>query len=171
MANTYTLIASNVLASSQANVTFSSIPGTYTDLVVRFNARSTYSYSGPTWLFLTFNGATTGFSTTLLENAFNSSQSQNFSSTTTIYATQIACLDYSSNTFGTGEFYIPSYTVSQNKPVSVSAVLEQNTASGYLNAVAGSWANTAAITSITMTPEFGSVASNSSFYLYGIKNS
>jgi hypothetical protein len=40
MANTYTLIASNTLGASAASVTFSAIPSTYTDLVVRYSAAS-----------------------------------------------------------------------------------------------------------------------------------
>ena len=36
---TYTLISSNVLSSSAASVTFSSIASTYTDLVLRVSAR------------------------------------------------------------------------------------------------------------------------------------
>ena len=40
MATTYTLITSQTLASSAASVTFSSIPSTYTDLVLRVSART-----------------------------------------------------------------------------------------------------------------------------------
>ena len=51
-ANTYTLISSNVLASSAATVTFSSIPATYTDLVLRVSARNNdgvpFTYVGGT---------------------------------------------------------------------------------------------------------------------------
>jgi hypothetical protein len=38
MANTYTPIASNTLGASAASVTFSAIPATYTDLVMRWFA-------------------------------------------------------------------------------------------------------------------------------------
>ena len=171
MANTYKLISSNVLSSSAASVTFSAIPSTYTDLALRWSARSTYSSAGASWLYLTFNATTTGFSTTLLENAFGTVQSQSFANASNIYAGQIPNLSYGSNIFGTGEYYIPAYTASQNKPISISEVLEQNSASGYISANAALWRNTAAITSLTLTPEFGSLASGSSFYLYGIKNS
>ena len=42
---TYTPIATQTLGSAAASVTFSSIPGTYTDLVLRISARM--SVSGP----------------------------------------------------------------------------------------------------------------------------
>ena len=61
--NTYVAIATNTLGSAAASVTFSSIPGTYTDLVIvtqaisatadnvgiRFNSDSGSNYS-QTWL-------------------------------------------------------------------------------------------------------------------------
>ena len=40
MPATYTLIASNTLSSSAASVTFSAIPATYTDLVLRWSSRT-----------------------------------------------------------------------------------------------------------------------------------
>ena len=39
--NTYTPIATTTLSSSQNDITFSSIPSTYTDLVIVFNGKST----------------------------------------------------------------------------------------------------------------------------------
>ena len=40
---TYNLIASNTLSSSAASVTFSAIPGTYTDLLLRITGRGIYA--------------------------------------------------------------------------------------------------------------------------------
>ena len=55
MATTYQAIASQVLASTAASVTFSSIPGTYTDLKLVFSMRSNASnfFDYP---YLAFNG-------------------------------------------------------------------------------------------------------------------
>ena len=58
MANTYTLISSNVLGSSAASITFSAIPATYTDLVVRVTSRVDRSINGAHNCFLTVNGST-----------------------------------------------------------------------------------------------------------------
>jgi hypothetical protein len=77
------------------------------------------------------------------------------------------------NTFSNSEIYIPSYTISQNKPISGFFVTENNSTAAdaaSINTAAQLWRNTAAITSITFTAGSNFV-SGSSFYLYGIKNS
>lgn len=174
MANTYTLIASNTLSSSAASVTFSSIPATYTDLVLRISARSNEAvvdssfnvkFNGITTttysrIRLVGNGATA--SSSLLSNATSIDTSHNINGSTA-----------TSNTFSNVEIYIPSYTVSQNKPVSLFNVLENNTTTAYINASAALWRNTATISSITLDgiPASGQFVSGSSFFLYGIKNS
>jgi hypothetical protein len=170
MANTYTLIASNVLTTTAASVTFSAIPATYTDLVLKFSARSNYSSTGIGWLYTTFNGASTLFSSLWIENNYGTAGTSLLHNTSKIYPGYVPFLSYSSSVFGTAEMYIPSYASSEYKPLSVLSAVEKDDPLGYNSAVAASWSNTAAITSITMTPEFGSLVSGSSFYLYGIKN-
>jgi hypothetical protein len=170
MANTYTLISSNVLSSAAATVTFSSIPSTYTDLVLRVSARS--SASGA--LNLTINADSSSlYSTT---NVFNSGGI----ATTTSYANQtrirLLYLNSSStaaNTFTSAEFYIPFYTAAQNKPIAVMNAPEDNdTASNTNQASAGLYRSTTAITQLSLSPEStNNFVAGSSFYLYGIKNS
>ena len=55
MATTYTLISSTVLTSTEASVTFSSIPATYTDL--RVVLVSTIQTAAD-YIEITFNGST-----------------------------------------------------------------------------------------------------------------
>ena len=171
MAATYTLISSNVLSASAASVTFSSIPATYTDLVLRFTARSDRAIVSDN-IPITFNGTATGYSRTYLVNNGGTPQSANQTST----GTSIAVLysdgaNATANTFSSGEVYIPSYTVSQNKPVSSIGMVEDNNATGYAGTTAHLWSNTAAITSITVSASSSqNFVAGSSFYLYGIKN-
>lgn len=169
MASTYTLISSNTLSSSAASVTFSSIPSTYTDLVVRFSARmDSASFASA----MTFNSDTaTNYSRTLLQgdgasatSSFTSSVASMLISFATDKSTDTA------NTFSNGEIYIPNYTVSANKPVGWFSPNENNAITAYIGAGAGLWRNTAAITSITLNGN-NNFVSGSSFYLYGIKNS
>jgi hypothetical protein len=177
MPSTYTLISSNVLASTTASVTFSAIPQTYTDLVLKVSSRATTSQIDG-YFRLRFNGDTGQFySNTYMVGAYDpgtgklSSRGANATAigdlTGQVYA------NATSNTFGSAEVYIPSYTLSQNKPLSNFGVPETD-ATAFNNGVgvtAGLWRNTGAINTILIYPASDSFVSGSSFYLYGIKNS
>jgi hypothetical protein len=172
MPSTYTLISSNVLSSSAASVTFSAIPDTYTDLVLkisyrndaggvaaamtaRFNSNTGTIYSRTR---LYGNGSTVGSSRGTL-NYFNYNLSVNASGAT-------------SNTFSSAELYIPNYTSSTNKPVFFDTATEDNATEAYRSVFAALFVNTTAISSIQINPvDSGTIQSGSSFYLYGIKNS
>ena len=177
MPSTYTLISSNVLASSAASVTFSAIPSTYTDLVVRASLKATNTNTVTSAGYITFNGtggtvySRTDIQTLSNSNAPTSSRSSNGSEIQSLIIDSANAAF--ANTFNSTEIYIPSYTVSQNKPVSIYSVAEMNNTTGYdlMNATAGLWRNTSAITSITFYPQSASFEIGSSFYLYGIKNS
>jgi hypothetical protein len=173
MANTYTLIQAQTLASSVASVTFSSIPATYTDLVLRLSARKD---GGGDTFKVQFNSDTaTNYSNTTLTG--NSSAASSTRNTSQVYVRAYGANEstFTANTFGSSDVYIPSYLVSQNKPIGIFGVTENNSAAAdasFINASAGLWRNTAAITSIVITdPAAGNFVTGSSFYLYGIKNS
>ena len=170
MAATYTLISSNVLSSSAASVTFSAIPSTYTDLVLRMSTRSSDS-GNSTVIQVTFNGDTaTNYSTTLVGNYAGTALSVRTTSASFSRSWTEGTI-LTANTFTNNELYIPSYTASQNKPLSSFDVLEDNTASGYVLSTAALWRNTAAINSMTLTNSAGNFVSGSSFYLYGLRSS
>jgi hypothetical protein len=171
MPSTYTLIASNVLTSSAASVTFSAIPSTYTDLVLRYSARNDDT---TTILGVRFNGDTaTNYSTTILRGSGSAASSLSYNTTRTQLFEQdgIEPSTMTANTFNSGEIYIPSYLVSQNKPMSTFTVTEDNSSTAYMSAIANLWRNTAAITSINLYSNSGNLVSGSSFYLYGISKS
>jgi len=75
------------------------------------------------------------------------------------------------NTFTSGEFYLPSYTVSQNKPSSFFLATENNAIAATITSLAGLWRNTATVNEIKFDTAGTSFVSGSSFFLYGIKNS
>ena len=172
MPNTYTLISSNVLTSSAASVTFSSIPATYTDLVLKYASRSDTS---TTSLNITFNSDTaTNYSSTYLYGDGTNAVSGRDTSVANINeAVKSNASASTANTFTNNEIYIPSYTVSQNKPLSSFTAMELNSATNtYVGAGAHLWRNTAAVSSIQLALAGGAnFVSGSSFYLYGIKNS
>lgn len=172
MANTYTIISSNVLSSSAASVTFSAIPATYTDLVVRWSGRTDTAAATPA-VYLQFNGDTgTNYSYVAVESTGSASSSFLAGTNAFVHIGRESGSTATANTFGLGEVYIPYYTVSQNKPVSAMGMGENNTTAAIMDATSGLWRNTAAITSVTLYPAAsGNFVSGSSFYLYGIKNS
>ena len=169
MPNTYTLIASNTVGVlGSASVTFSSIPSTYTDLLIKASIRSTGAVAGYS---TTFNGSSSGYSESLLYGTGSAAASASSSSASYInWVFNTNESGSTASTFSNCEFYIPNYAGSNNKSISSDNVTEQNgtSATAYLDAAL--WANSAAITSIAMAISGTAAlfAQYSTFYLYGI---
>ena len=173
MANTYTLISSNVLSSSAASVTFSAIPSTYTDLVLRSSVRSTYA-SAYDALVVSINGTSANNSYTwILGSGASAVSGRDQYGANRAYLGSVNGSTSTSNTFASSEWYLSNYAGSTNKTSSAASAFENNISSGdvYVGAIANLYSNTTAITSLTAKAYFGNLASGSSFYLYGIKNS
>ena len=178
MANTYILISSTTLTSTATSVTFSSIPSTYTDLVLRASARSTFTSNAyPNSFYFRINSdATALYSGTniLQQDASIFSLRTSGAGSTWFDSFTINSNSSTANTFSNTEFYIPSYTASQNKPIANFGIAENNsTIEQIVGVTAGLYRSTSAINSITFTlaGPAGSFMADSSFYLYGIKNS
>lgn len=171
MANTYKLISSNTLTSSAASVTFSSIPSTYTDLVLKVSARG----SGTTTdrnMYLRLNGlSTTIYSFTNLNGDGSTASSTRATAQTEIFGVTNAN-GATASTFSNIEVYIPNYNSSVKKPLSVYSAAENNTTASTIDINAHLADLTTAITSLTIALSgTATYLSGSSFYLYGIKNS
>ena len=170
MAFTYQLINSNVLSSTATSVTFSAIPATYTDLVLKCSARSTgSSYT----MVLKLNGSAADYSDTLIQGTGTTATTAQGSAQAASYQYGGVNLStYTANAYASAEIYIPSYASTINKSFSDFAVNETNASAVDMFLHASLWANTATITSIELSLTGGnSFTSTSSFYLYGIKNS
>ena len=173
MATTYTLISSNVLSGSAASVTFSSIPSTYTDLVLKYSARSDYS-NYYEWVKIVLNNdTTTNYSETYINGTGSAANSNRTSSDNYFERMYGATANTAtSNTFGNTEVYIPNYTSTSAKPLSSFGTTENNATGAYINADAMLYRGSSGITRIDISPALGTNwLSGSSFYLYGIKNS
>lgn len=176
MANTYTLISSNVLSSSAASVTFSAIPSTMTDLVIRASVRNDLG-SRASLSYINFNSdSAQNYSNTRVRGDGSTASSTRY---TTSNASSLAgSIGYTngstttSNTFSSFEIYVPNYALTNQKAFSVSIVNEDNGTTADAIALANLYNQTTAISSFTIYPG-NSVnwVSGSSFYLYGIKNS
>jgi hypothetical protein len=166
MANTFELIYSATVGSGGASdITFSSIPATFTDLVVKISCKTNRSGSVDDML-LSFNGTTTGYSTRRLQGSGSSASSSSESSLAGIWY-----LGNGDSAFDSVDIYIPNYLSSGNKSVSIDSVTEANATSAYANFSAGVWSNSAAITSLKISSYNSStITQYSTAYLYGVKN-
>jgi hypothetical protein len=167
---TYTLIDSNILLSTAATVTFSGIPATYTDLVIKTSTRNNAAAASSNFTISLINGAT-GFSNRYVLSTGSTAINGVSLVGNGPYSGELPGATATSNTFDNREIYIPSYLVAEHKPFSVFSAHETNATAAYLSITAALWSNTAAITSITLAQEPTYVFSvGSSFYLYGISN-
>ena len=167
MAENYILLERTELNASAASVTFANIPQTgYTDLKIVMSTRLD-SASGANFNTIKFNGSSSGFTVRSLEGSGSSASSF---STSLNYGGLDEGTSFTSNTFSSTEIYIPNYNSANNKSYSVETVTENNATSAFMEMVAGLWSNTAAITSIQITPDTGgrNYVANSTFSLYGI---
>jgi hypothetical protein len=166
MANTFELIASSTVGSGGASsIDFTSIPSTYTDLVLKVSGRSNRVDTVDT-IVIKPNGSTTSMTFRWLAGDGAAAAS---ATTDRIYQD---ALNNTANTFGNAEIYIPNYAGSNYKSMSIDAVMEQNGTSANAGFQAQLWSNTAAITSINLAVGFGTgFLQYSTAYLYGIKNS
>lgn len=175
MTSTYELIASVTVGSGGASsIDFTSIPATYTDLVVKLSARvSGYSGANQDFLAIRFNSDSgNNYNNKVLYGNGSSTGSFDVSPTSSIRQAATAPSDAAtSNTFGNSEIYIPNYAGSQYKSVSTDSVSETNATASYETLAAGIWNSSSAITSITFLPLQGTAFTQySTAYLYGVKN-
>lgn len=173
MANTYVAIATvTVGAGDAAEIAFSSIPSTYTDLVVKLSLR-TSSVGTDDQIRIKINGNAAG-------NAYSSKMMQGTGSTVTsfsgsaagyVIAGAVNANGSTANTFNNAELYFPNYAGSANKGYSVDAVMENNATTAYSEISAILWSNTSAITSLAFFAPSVNLKQYSTATLYGIKNS
>ena len=172
MANTFIQIGSTVTvgAGGAASIDFTSIPATYTDLILKFSVRDNNSavYNN---MLLTFNGSSSGYSERVLGGTGSAAFSSN-QATTSLQYQYINSATSTASSFSNGELYIPNYAGSNNKSVSVDAVQENNATTAVAGISAELWSNSAAITSIKLQPASSKTFQQySTASLYGIKNS
>jgi hypothetical protein len=169
MPTTFTKIASVTVGSGgSSSIDFTSIPSTYTDLVIKLSARSasTSNFDNPR---LTINGSSSTFSRRIL---YAESGSVGSESASDRLIGAVPAANATSNTFGSLDFYLPNYAGSSNKSYSADSVTENNSTTQASWLLAGLWSTTSAITSITLS--LGSALNfvqYSTATLYGIKNS
>lgn len=172
MPSTFVKIASTTVGSGGAsNITFSDIPGTYTDLSLYLSGRYSNAGTQATLWISQINGSSSSLSNRWIRGS-GSSIFTSSDASGGIYVGQVNASSSTSNTFTNINMYFPEYAGSKNKSVIIDAVQENNQTEAYMGFSGGLWANTAAITSITIDPDgANSFAENTTATLYGIKKS
>jgi hypothetical protein len=157
------LIESKTLNTDTAAIEFTSIPQTYTDLLILMSMRNSEAEGSG---YIEFNLTASGYSRLRI-----SGNGTGAASNTNITDYIIGRSDYTANTFSNSTIYIPNYTSSNNKTYSVETVNENNATAISMHLVAGLWANTNAITSFKLTPQpvtTPNFITDSTVSLYGI---
>ena len=168
MANTYKLISSVTVGSGgAANIDFTSIPSTYTDIKISISARSSNASDNDA-INLYFNSDTTGSNYSCIAVYGNGARAASYSTTRRFGS--ISAGNNTASTFGNLDLYIPNYTSSNQKSYSSDSVTENNATTEYPELVAGKWTGTAAITAINLSLGSGNFVQYSTAYLYGISN-
>lgn len=141
---TMTLVSTVTVGSGgAASIDFTSVPQTGTDLLVVLSGRSTDTNRAVGLYFNTSNQVTGR----LL--AGDGSTATSRSAATDVG--QLPPSSATSSTFGNNSYYIPNYTSSTAKSVSVDSVTETNATGAFQFIVAGSSSLTSAITALKLT--------------------
>lgn len=155
------------VASLVTSVTFSNIPQGYTNLIVKISARSSDGNTDDGTNIYLNNDTTTGnYSFRRLRGTGSSAISDSSSSSYRWF--QVPASTATTNTFGNLEAYIPNYTSSNYKSVSIDMITENNATAAAAGIVAGFWNSTSAITSVTIASGGNYFLTNSTFTLYGV---
>jgi hypothetical protein len=158
----------SVVSPSTTNITFSSIPQGYQDLILITSLRNTSANSGVASPTMAFNAIFTGYSTTqLFGNGSTTSSGRVTSNTATynaVYAADGAGLP---GVFGVTQVDILSYADTNKFKTLMSRTNLDLNGLGQSGLVANVMANTAAINTITI---FGPFAANSRATLYGVRS-
>jgi hypothetical protein len=159
--STYTPIATNTLSSAAASVTFSSISGIYTDLVLIMNVKGSVA-NYPSLRFNSDSGS--NYSRTILTgngSAASSARGSNETAANINFNAQTSASEFNYNSIT----HIQNYSNSTTYKTQLTRA--NQTAIG-VDAVVTLWRNTAAITEITCLMNTGDYATGSTLTLYGI---
>jgi hypothetical protein len=163
MPSTYTPIATTTLGSATNTVTFSSISGSYTDLILVSNL---YGDGGAANIFVRFNSDTgTNYSNTMLTGDGSAANSYRNTSTSSIF--MIATGGSLNAKWGT---FIMSCNNYSNSTTNKTALARFDSAGGEVTANVGLWRNTSAINAIEIRTSTNNYLAGSTFTLYGVKS-
>jgi hypothetical protein len=160
MTSTYEKIATTTLGSASATITFSSITGTYTDLVLILSAKAIANMD----CFIRLNGDSgSNYSLTRLSGNGTSASSDRYANQTKGYGDIDGYINTTNFNVEIIQFMNYSNTTTYKTFLS-----RASTAGNGVDAIVNLWRNTAAITSIELSGS-SNYATGTTATLYGIK--
>lgn len=165
---TYQLIETKTLSTAAATIEFTSIPQTFTDLLIVISGRSSRTDFPHAGITLSINGSTANQTSRFLRGMAGYGV-ENGSNEGPVFT--LPAINATTNTFSNSSLYISNYTSSVVKNLSVEDLIETNTTGNWdwlLRIFAGLWSGTAAITSLSFTGATGNFMAGSTMSLYGI---
>ena len=160
------LIETKTLGADAASIEFTSIPQTYTDLLVLISARSSEANATPLF-FLRVNGADNTNRTSIRLSV--SAGTVSSTTPTDVRVGNIPGSTATANTFGNTSIYIANYASTVAKGFSSDSVSENNSATAVANFFALGENITTGITSLTFTlASTNNYVTGSTISLYGI---
>jgi hypothetical protein len=173
---TFIKIASVTVGSGgSSTIDFTSIPAIYDDIIIFASLRDTNAGGVNAALdgAIKLNDATTNYSWRRIIGDGSAASSAAAGAGVDPYIVGYVHPggNATAGTFGSYQIYIPNYRTSQNKSVSFDGTSENNNTKAYASFYAGLWANTAAITKVSIITLGTAFAQHSTATLYGIKNS
>ena len=172
----YSISTATVTSGGQTTITFSSIPSTYTHLQIRAIANDTYTVNAPSsgQFYANFNGDTgTNYWYHSVYGTGTAANSQGGGGYSGIYVVAGTTTGGVANHLMTPSVMdILDYTnTNKYKTTRTLSGTDVNATGGgkYIALQSGAWANTAAITSISITTQGTAFDQYSQFALYGVK--
>lgn len=168
---TYTLISQVTVGSGgSANIEFTSIPQTYTDLELHLSTRISRAGATRTGTSLTFNGSTSGYVGIRFASYDGNNRLSDTSSTSNYNVPQSNGNDATASQFAHTTYYISRYAnTGVYKVLSSDSACGNNSTSAWIqDHGAGRWENNSAITSISISSGGYNFSQYSTAYLYGI---
>lgn len=166
---TYTPIASTTLSASATGVTFSGIPQTYKDLIIKISVRhDSASVANNLWVTFNGSGAANYSYIQLIGNGSTSTSNRGSAIARLVAQSGMVANNATSNTFSNTEIYIPNYALSSHKVASADVGSENNAVEAYRTVNAFLRSVSDPISSVELFPPSGNFLSGSTFDLYGI---
>jgi hypothetical protein len=168
MAFTYSKLAEVTVGSGGASsIDFNNIPQNYNDLIVKLSGRSNAA-SLVAQAEIRFNSnASQIYSDKKLRGNGTAASSASGNSNNSIHLILCPAANSTASTFCNVEVYIPNYTSSNSKSVSIDSVGENNATEAYQWLVAGIWPVSTTISSISLL--LADFVQYSTATLYGVK--